>query len=182
MTFKVSKKYYPFAANEQGEIMNVETGNIRKTHLGNVGYYVVSSRKGTYTVHRIVADAWCANDDPENKTDVNHIDGNKLNNAPENLEWCTRKHNMIHAAQNGLLNCENRKRGEDCNLTQYSEAEIREACRLLQENWRNVDVAKKTGISAMYIKQLRNGTAWKHLTKEYDFPERNKRSLSEVTV
>lgn len=182
MTYKVSKRYYPFAANEKGEIMNVETGNIRKPCLGKHGYYMVGSRQDTFLVHRIVADAWCENDDPENKTDVNHIDGNKLNNKPENLEWCTRKHNMIHAAQNSLLNCENRKRGEDCNLTQHSEELIRKACELLQDGLRNVDVAKATGIGASYIKDLRNGRAWSHLTKEYNFPERPRQSLSEVTV
>lgn len=46
-------------------------------------------------VHRIVAMAWLPN--PNNFTDVNHIDGNKLNNNLDNLEWCSRADNIIHS-------------------------------------------------------------------------------------
>jgi len=60
----------------------------------------IKSNKKTIKIHRLVALAFIEN--LENKYTVNHIDGNKLNNHKDNLEWATSKENIIHAWQNGL--------------------------------------------------------------------------------
>lgn len=49
-----------------------------------------------FLVHQIVAAYFCNNDDPINKLQVNHIDGNKDNNSASNLEWCTNLENQRH--------------------------------------------------------------------------------------
>lgn len=68
------------------------------------GYTFVQLRKNNKTkclsVHRLVAMAFINN--PKNKPQVNHINGNKKDNNVENLEWCTQGENNAHAYRNGL--------------------------------------------------------------------------------
>lgn len=52
------------------------------------------------SVHRLVAETFIEN--PKNLPEVNHIDGNKLNNNVANLEWVTKGQNQIHAYKTGL--------------------------------------------------------------------------------
>ena len=63
----------------------------------------------TYSVHKLVALAFIPN--PENKTTINHIDGNKRNNNVSNLEWATEKENQNHKWKNGLANYNRDERG-----------------------------------------------------------------------
>lgn len=71
-------------------------GRVLKPKLSHNGYYEVvliseSGHRCTRKVHRLVAETF--QDNPENLPYVNHIDGDKLNNRPINLEWCTPRYN-----------------------------------------------------------------------------------------
>ena len=57
-------------------------------------------KRKSFKVHRLVAIAFIPN--PDNKPEVNHIDGNKINNNIDNLEWVTSSENSIHAYETGL--------------------------------------------------------------------------------
>lgn len=77
---------------------------IMKTQIKKSGYeYIKLSKDGIYSyhrVHRLVADNFIEN--KENKPQVNHIDGDKLNNNVSNLEWNTSKENIQHSFRTGL--------------------------------------------------------------------------------
>lgn len=75
-------------------------GTIRKLANDRDGYKSVNMSGKTIKVHRAVAEAFIPN--PENKPQVNHIDGDKSNNRVDNLEWATQEENMRHASRNGL--------------------------------------------------------------------------------
>jgi len=83
---------------------NTKKPRILKQSLTYDGYpKILLSKDGkrtNYDVHVLVARAFVPN--PLNKPQVNHIDGNKLNNHSSNLEWCTPIENTRHAIANGL--------------------------------------------------------------------------------
>lgn len=83
----------------------IKNSYILKPGVNTSGYLHVALYKNNiksyYKVHRLVAIAFIEN--IENKSDVNHKDGNKFNNNIINLEWNTHLENMQHAKKNGLV-------------------------------------------------------------------------------
>ena len=96
-----------FQISNTGKIRNGKTGLDRKPYVNENGYCIIGfydKEKGfsvQHRVHRLVAEAFIPN--PEGKRTVNHIDGNKLNNRVENLEWATHQENLDHAHKTGLI-------------------------------------------------------------------------------
>lgn len=73
-----------------------------KSRGGYCGVTLYRNNNGkSYRVHRLVAQAFIPN--PENKPEINHIDGNKKNNCVDNLEWVTGEENTLHAWDIGLV-------------------------------------------------------------------------------
>ena len=89
--------------NSKGVIME----NYKPHHSGYI-YVRVNIQK--YALHRIVASTFV--DNTYSKDVVNHIDGNKVNNSSNNLEWCTVKENNQHNHNIGLIQTFKRKIGQ----------------------------------------------------------------------
>ena len=93
----------PYEISSLGKIRNLQ-GKVLKTYIQNSGYEQIKiNYQGLHihkSIHRLVAEAFIPN--PLNKEYVNHIDGNKLNNTVDNLEWCTNSENILHARKTGL--------------------------------------------------------------------------------
>ena len=103
-----------FNFTKTGVIIRKSDGVELKGCVYKSGYKYFSTRRkdGTHIrarVNRMVAEAYIPN--PNNYPQVNHIDGNKLNNNVTNLEWCTSRQNVKHAHDTGLrTNAHSKKR------------------------------------------------------------------------
>jgi len=105
--------------NDKYEVSNY--GNIRNSDNSTKNLSCSSIRSGyksicfnngkkktSYKVHRLVALTFLPNDDVKKKF-VNHIDGNKMNNKLDNLEWVTPTQNVKHAIDNKLIKVTERR-------------------------------------------------------------------------
>lgn len=159
-------------SNRGGILINRVSKHVFRPSFDKDGYLITSIKVGinriTCSIHRLVAMTFIPN--PENKPEINHIDGNKTNNDVSNLEWVTRKENADHAIKIGLYN----PRGETNGSSIYTEKQIREACELMENPKNNPRyVSMITGISRATLYQIRKGNEWVHVSKDYDLPKIN---------
>ena len=98
--------YEGYKVSNTGKVIGVRCGKeLRpRNNMKGKGYFSVALYKNNkpkkFYIHRLVALAFKEN--PSNKTEVNHLDGNPQNNHIDNLEWVTKQENTKHAVDKGL--------------------------------------------------------------------------------
>jgi hypothetical protein len=109
--------------------------------------------------HRVVAIAFISN--PENKLEINHINGIKDDNRVENIEWCTRKENMQHAVRTGLHKGTSHV-GESNGKSKLSIQDVLDI-RALLETMSQKEIAIIYNVSASNIWKIKHKIRWKHI-------------------
>jgi len=141
--------------------IRIKPESILKLSIDSNGYnqvWMAKSGKGRhYLVHRLVAKAFLGN--PENKKDVNHKNGKKIDNNLINLEWCTRSENVIHAFKNNLIKplC-----GSKHKMSKLKEDDIFKI-RELAGQYTKTELAEMFGVGRRSINNIVNYKSWTHI-------------------
>lgn len=154
-----------YKISDKGRIIG-KKGKLLKFHTNWCGYLMtnVIFEDGFHarSVHRAVAYAFIPNDDPINKIEVNHIDGNKENNKVDNLEWVTKKENQEHEAK--VLKQRN---GEKNYLSYFTDEQVIEIYNLCKNtDMKHKDIAEMYHTTTGTITKITRGLNWKHLGLE----------------
>lgn len=145
-----------YEITKDGVIINKHTSRIVKPQINGTGYYRVSIGGKLVFVHRLVAHLYVPN--PENKPQVNHKDGNKLNNCADNLEWVTNRENSLHALHNGWMRIEEKHQFAKLNRKQVAFIKS-------HDEMSRKELAELFGVSPRTISDIRKGKTWKTVEK-----------------
>lgn len=140
-------------------------GRVLKTAINMNGYEIcnikIRNKGHNVYIHREVAKAFGKKENGKNY--VNHIDGNKLNNTIENLEWCTASENNQHAYDIGLKLGPIGTKQWNSKLT---EKEVIEIYRIAKSGkYSDPQVASMFGVKRLQVLKIRRGLRWGWLTK-----------------
>lgn len=126
------------------------------------GYPAINAKKDgrRYTVylHRAIATLFVPN--PDGKPCVNHIDGDKENNDPENLEWCTHQENMAHAFRTGLARAPLVGPGDKCPASKLTSSDVSIIKAKLAKGATHRELADRYGVRTGTIGHIANGRTW----------------------
>ena len=159
---------FSYYVTKFGEVWNAEKMTKIKGCIDGNGY--IASHLGsvlTVKIHRLVAQHFVRvpkylSDQGLNEESlvVNHLDGNKLNNRWDNLEWTTIRGNIEHASINGLLH------------TTIDKHVLERIWQYLQEGYSDTYICRETGISVYTVNQIRRGKSPRYRTDKYTWPKR----------
>ena len=122
------------------------------------GYLRCKFNGGCESVHRLIAQKYIPN--PENKEQVNHINGIKTDNRVDNLEWVTASENIKHAYETGLIDITKNRR-----LTMEQAREIRE--KYSTGDYNTVQLSEEYDVSIPVINKIIKNKSY--IDNEYNY-------------
>lgn len=156
----IPNTFFAYEASNLGRIRNIKTNTILSPVVVK-GYHRVALshlgwRKNLF-VHRAVGAAFLG----VNSQNVNHLDGNKLNNRIENLEFTTQQANIRHSYD--VLKRAPSHAGERTHFAKLTDDDVR-CIRTLRNNGRTyADIASRFNTKKANIWHICAGRTWKHL-------------------
>ncbi|CAH9012837.1 putative NUMOD4 motif-containing HNH endonuclease [Vibrio phage 277E43-1] len=176
--------YLPnYCASKDGRVFRISTRKEMKTYenCGNSDYLMFRAchhnNSSNEFVHVATCCAWKENDDPENKVQVNHIDGNKHNNLITNLEHVTLSQNQRHALLTGL-----KGKGEELYNSSLSDNNVHLICQELEQGCEVRYLSNKYSVSKDVIRKIRAGYTYFHIRRLYRIDHKYKTTLSEESI
>lgn len=158
-----------YQVSSLGRIRSLHTTQIRCQSIDRYGYpriILYDNGKKTYrTTHQLVCEAFHGPRPAGNQ--VNHIDGIKTNNCPENLEWVTVRRNFIHAREHGLTPKIEEffpaLKGEASPCAKLTNSDVFAIRQCFAKKGYAILLAKRFGVSRTTIFRIRRRELWAHL-------------------
>ena len=116
----------------------------------------IKCKSKTWRVNRLVLFSFIGKP-PKGKNHAAHNDGDRTNNCLSNLRWASPKENESDKRRHGTYLC-----GEKVNFCKLNEQDV---IKIIEENGRLSDIAKKFSTTKTNVCQIKNGHTWKHIER-----------------
>ena len=157
--------YNNYYITKNGDIFNKHNKKITPVDNGR-GYLIVGltfeGKRIIKAVHRLLAEAFI--DNPNNLSDVNHIDGDRRNNSLSNLEWLSHGDNIKHSYSLGNR-CAKGSNNANCSTTEETVITI---CGYLESGLKPCQI-RDLGFNYSLVRGIKNRKRWCHISCNFNF-------------